>query len=402
MIQETLRKGFVLGAGLLLSISSFAQKGIAFETGTFAQVLEKSKQTGKPIFMDAYTTWCGPCKAMARSVFTNDTVAAYYNKNFVCYKSDMEKGEGLDLAKKYEVRAYPNLLYISAEGNILHRVAGFRNASDFVKLGQTALNPDARFEAIKKQYEAASNEAAKASAYMLALADAALPYEKVSENYFNSITETEFTTPSNWEIIKNLEENLNSKVFQYFIKNRDKYASLYGKESVEKRINQVYLQALERTVERTPEAYDKLFAEYSALNLAKDKETDMTLIQLELVVLKHKQNWAKYDEVASNLVSKYISKNAYALNSIAWDAYEHISDAKVMAKAEQWAASSCKISPEYANLDTYACILFKNGKSALAKKTAQEAIAKGKKAGEDTAETEALLAKINDKLKVKK
>lgn len=402
MTEKTLRKGFVLGASLLLSFSSFAQKGIVFETGTFAQVLQKAKQTGKPIFMDAYTTWCGPCKAMARSVFTNDTVAAFYNKNFVCYKSDMEKGEGLDIAKKYEVRAYPNLLYIGAEGNILHRVAGFRNAQDFVKLGQKALDPDARFETVKKQYEAAPNEAAKASAYMLALADAALPYGKVSENYFNSISETEFTTPSNWKIINSLEENLYSKVFQYFIKNREKYASLYGKESVEKRINQVYLQTLEQEAEQASESYSKTLSDYLALGIARDKDGEISLAQSEMIVLKHKQDWAKYDEVASNFVSKYISKNAYALNNIAWDAYQHIDDTKIMAKAEQWAATACKLSPEYANMDTYACILFKNGKSLQAKKVAQEAIAKGKKAGEDTSETQGLLTKINEKLKAKK
>ena len=43
------------------------------------------------MFIDAYATWCGPCKYMDKNVFSNAEVAAYYNKNFVSYKLDVDK-----------------------------------------------------------------------------------------------------------------------------------------------------------------------------------------------------------------------------------------------------------------------------------------------------------------------
>ena len=58
-----------------------------------------------------------PCKQMAKSVFTNDAVADYYNTNLVNAKIDMEKGEGLEIAKLYEVKCYPNLLFIDGNGS---------------------------------------------------------------------------------------------------------------------------------------------------------------------------------------------------------------------------------------------------------------------------------------------
>src|ERR1035437_6827779 len=93
---------------LLVCISGYAQeeKGIHFESGTLTQLLIKAKKEHKLVFIDGYTTWCGPCKRMAKNIFPNDTVALFYNSHFICAEFDMEKGEGIELAKKYEVKCY--------------------------------------------------------------------------------------------------------------------------------------------------------------------------------------------------------------------------------------------------------------------------------------------------------
>ena len=143
-----MKKISLLVLSLFSAASVFAQnRAIQFETGKFAEVLAKAKKENKPIMMDAYTTWCGPCKMMDKMVFTNDTVADFYNANFIAYKADMEKGEGLELAKRYEVRAYPNFLFLDAEGNVLHRSVGARPPKLFVEVVKDALNPEKRYAA---------------------------------------------------------------------------------------------------------------------------------------------------------------------------------------------------------------------------------------------------------------
>ena len=87
---------------LLFSWNVFSQ-GIQFETSSWKEVLQKAKQENKLIFVDLYTTWCGPCKKMAAETFPQQVVGDYFNKNFVNYKIDAEKGEGPELAGKYEV-----------------------------------------------------------------------------------------------------------------------------------------------------------------------------------------------------------------------------------------------------------------------------------------------------------
>ncbi len=66
---------FVLISILLINVALFAQ-GIKFEkTLSWPEICEKAQKENKYIFVDCYTTWCGPCKKMDQEVYLNDTWA---------------------------------------------------------------------------------------------------------------------------------------------------------------------------------------------------------------------------------------------------------------------------------------------------------------------------------------
>lgn len=112
---------------------------INFDSPVWAKALAKAKKENKMIFVDAYTTWCRPCIQMAKDVFTLDNVADFYNKEFVNLSIDMEKGDGPALIKKYEVKAYPDFLFIDGDGNLIHRGGGFQESKEFIQLGKDAV-----------------------------------------------------------------------------------------------------------------------------------------------------------------------------------------------------------------------------------------------------------------------
>ena len=76
-------------------------RSIVFREGNWEKILKQAKKEKKLIFVDCYTSWCGPCKMLAKNVFTQDKVADFYNTEFVCVKMDMEKGEGPPKSMKY-------------------------------------------------------------------------------------------------------------------------------------------------------------------------------------------------------------------------------------------------------------------------------------------------------------
>lgn len=106
---------------------------------TLSAVLDKAEKVQKPVFVDFYTTWCTPCKMMEEDIFTDKNLANYYNRNFVIYKVDCEKGNGANLAAIYGINNYPTLLFLDVKGNILLRHESAAYHSKMQQLGDEAL-----------------------------------------------------------------------------------------------------------------------------------------------------------------------------------------------------------------------------------------------------------------------
>jgi thiol:disulfide interchange protein len=111
-------------------------EGIQFFNGTFQEALEKAKAENKPIFLDIYATWCGPCKMLKKHTFSDKEVGTYYNTNFINIAIDGESKEGRELANLYQVRNYPTLLIIDKSGKQLTRQVGFVQPHILVNFGK--------------------------------------------------------------------------------------------------------------------------------------------------------------------------------------------------------------------------------------------------------------------------
>jgi len=128
------------------------KEGVQFHVNeSWEAMLAQAKKEKKNIFLDAYTVWCGPCKALDARVFPNSQLAEYFNKSFVNVKYDMEKGDGRDLAKRYDVKAYPTMMLIDAEGKLLHRIVGYTEVDNLLAAIKDAMAGNT-FQAMEQQY----------------------------------------------------------------------------------------------------------------------------------------------------------------------------------------------------------------------------------------------------------
>lgn len=114
-------------------------EGIVFETGNWNQILQKAKAMQKPIFLDVYATWCGPCKMLKSMTFPKKKAGEFYNANFINASIDGETREGRYLAALYKVNAYPTLLFLDSNGQVITGTAGFMPAGQLVNAGEVAL-----------------------------------------------------------------------------------------------------------------------------------------------------------------------------------------------------------------------------------------------------------------------
>src|SRR5690606_13989780 len=130
----------LLGVGVIMAFSSPKElsevaeqstikeeaSGIKFSSLTYSEALKLSEKTGKPIFIDCYTVWCGPCKLLAKNTFTDAAVGSFFNETFINLKIEMEKdADGPELSRLFKVRAYPTLLFVDGKGELVKQSLGY-------------------------------------------------------------------------------------------------------------------------------------------------------------------------------------------------------------------------------------------------------------------------------------
>jgi thiol:disulfide interchange protein len=119
----------------------FVESGtIQFNTASWNDILAIAKKENKPIFLDISASWCGYCKRMKANVFTDAEVAKIYNSAFINVSVDGEKGEGIELAKKYGVKGYPTFVFLNPDGSLAYQASGYHNQEKFIELGKNANN----------------------------------------------------------------------------------------------------------------------------------------------------------------------------------------------------------------------------------------------------------------------
>jgi thiol:disulfide interchange protein len=114
------------------------EQGISFYEGSLQAAFEKAKSENKLVFVDCYTTWCGPCKMLKQYTFKDVNLGDYMKENYISLAIDMETTEGEAIAKKYGIEAYPTLLFLDKYGRVVnHQVGGIGAEALLAKAEQT-------------------------------------------------------------------------------------------------------------------------------------------------------------------------------------------------------------------------------------------------------------------------
>lgn len=224
-------------------------RSIGFEqTKEWKKVVKKAKKEKKLIFVDCYTSWCGPCKMLSKEVFTRDEVADFFNQHFVNAKYDMEKdADGVILKKQFEVKAFPTLVFVDpATQQVVHRMVGAGSADWLIAGAQQAGDPQNNLSGMIQRYQAGERGAEFLSRYLAALASAYMVEEqgKVAAEYLNSLSEEQLATKENWDLIKKYVHDPLSEPLKRVMANRARFYELAGREVVDFKLKNTLRRAV--------------------------------------------------------------------------------------------------------------------------------------------------------------
>ena len=363
---------------LLFILTTFqiqAQNGIDFFHGTWEEALAEAKAQDKLIFVDAYAVWCGPCKRMAKNVFTNDEVGGFYNKNFINMKIDMEKTMGRKFGKKYPVSAFPTLMYIDAKGEMVHKVKGAQKVEGFIKLGKFALGKVDNSKDFAEAYEKGDRSPDLVYNYVKALNKAGKPSLNIANEYVRS--QKDLTTKENLKFLLEAATEADSRIFDLMVENKSAIEKLTSKEEVKNKIEQACLKTATKAVEFQSadlhkEAVSKMKKHYP-------EKADQFVVQSEMKFCLACGDDKKYLKACAKYAKKDAKDDPKKLNSLAETIAQNFpKDEKALKQAEKYAKQATEKGSEFTYFYTYANLLLQNGKKDKALEVANKSLAMAK------------------------
>ncbi|AFC25057.1 putative disulfide-isomerase [Saprospira grandis str. Lewin] len=395
-IRMKLLISWSLALFMLFSAGQSWAQGIKFSEGQWADILAKAKKEKKMIFVDAYAVWCGPCKWMAKNSFPDEAVGELFNAKFINYKFDMEKGEGPEFAKTHKVRAYPTLLFFSAEGELVHKVMGAKDAEALLEDGQAAIDPKKQLYTLQKQYQSKKGLGkGEMKNYLDALMNGGdyAGAQEVAQKQLEEAEEVNWPQEENFSLIEELFADQSSPIYDKVLAKKADFVKALGEEKVNNYLK-AGLEAGMRKIAQEQQEKPYLLYKERIKSILGEKEAAASISLLDL---QYYFRTPQRDQYLHAYLNEHC-ENAQMLNSYAWSYFEQKEEEKLLSMAYSWAKKSVALAPGFANTDTEANLAFKLKRYGEAKKAAEKSIALGKENGDDVSETEALLKKIEEKM----
>ena len=226
---------------ILLALMIFISTNVMAQTNfshiSFSEALVAASLEGKQVFVDFYTDWCGPCKRMSRETFPKESVGKYMNSHFINLKINAEKGEGVELAKKYNVTAYPTFVVLDTKGNECGRCLGFRDADVFIGELDKMRDPELRSDRLIARYKSGERNAKLIKAYADYLKESRVDSDntveawfktrdmvnKVVQNYFDSLTDVQKLDKENLFVYSTYTASIEESPAKYIVANRNNF-----------------------------------------------------------------------------------------------------------------------------------------------------------------------------------
>lgn len=358
---------------LCVAFSVNAQ-GIKFFDGSYEDALKLAKKEKKAIFVDVYTSWCGPCKKMAKEVFADKQVGDFFNRTFVSMKLDAEKQKDNTFFKSYQASSFPSYFWLSSDGELLHTAGSYMKPNDFIKLAKEALNSDflGKSKELKQRWDNGERSSELLNSYVFNVVSKTAPNQVngLIMDFLNSKTEEELKSKEVYPVVVGVVSRglIDSKYSDLALQNADVYKTY---------ANGIYWEKMYRAIVRSaaicrsssPEAFEK---HMGYLNRIKSPYVGMynDLIKLEELILK-----GDFDQAIPQiipLVKKFGKEQEYLYNQLFYTLIisKYFTDAPVNKEqielVRQIAKEAMRVQPSKENLMYIAATYQKEGNTKQA------------------------------------
>ncbi len=298
-------------------------QGIHFFEGTWEEALEKAKKENKLVFVDAYAKWCGPCKVMSRNVFPDEKVGALYNGSFINLKLDMEESDGRSFGKKYPVNAFPTLLFLDGEGNLVLKHVGGMQVEAFLNLGKKAFALGLNLSKFADQYKEGDRSYETVYHYIRALRASGESTLKVANEFL--LSNPDISIEEQALLVYESVMEADSRLFDLMVEHKEVILSKIDEEQYRDRVMDACNATIEKSVTYDVEMLKTEALDKCILALGK-KEAEEKMYKLEMNYYSHMGDSEKYTDIVGKYGKKWGKKDPDVFRHILSHATGHFSE----------------------------------------------------------------------------
>jgi len=332
---------------LLFSNGIDAQNSINFSEESLPKLLERSKKENKPIFLMIYAEWCPHCNKMKKEVFNTPEVANFMENNFICAWQDIEKENGDFIKKKFDVKSYPTFVFLDKNETVLYNLSGEYKPDVLIQEAKNALNPKLQLPYLEQQFLSDPSNVDKCLAYILTLGKGK-ERKQISvpaHHYLATQSDKDLVSSQNWKVIANAVTDIESREFQYVLKNQQAFAKVASPLRVERKINSVVTELLKPFTENLDTInYYKQRKIAKSINL---RNTDSLIFNFDVTLAERAQNWSLYKKTTAESVEKFFWNDARMLKEIGQTYLKNITTIPDLNNAIKWSERAVELEESY-------------------------------------------------------
>ncbi|MDE5423912.1 thioredoxin domain-containing protein [Ancylomarina sp. DW003] len=359
MNKSYVYKGIMLLLFAISSCLSVSAQGVNFGSD-LDKALVLAKKENKLVFVDFYTSWCGPCKMLSKKVFPQEKVGSYFNSHFInCKIQCDDSGYGKELGEKYEIQAYPTLMLIDCNGEIVHSMAGAPDADGLIEFVKQGMNPEKNLKAVIKRYEDGNRDKEFVDYYFNFLLESRRNARAKTDftSYFKTLCKADKISSLVFNLSDKLSMEVDTEVFGYIEGKRKKYAKVMGEKEVHDYIKRSYKKQLLNNYNSNKQKYesDKEVFMKKAYSFGDEVCDYVDIYGLIYSDVKNKKDL--FANRADSFIKKYGNKNVrgfvHTYGNFIWG-----KDAGIIAI--KWIEDALLQDRSIENLKTYSYILVRN------------------------------------------
>lgn len=345
---------------------------INFVDKSFRYVLNKAEQENKLVFVDCYTSWCAPCKWMEKNIFVEKEVYSFYNSNFINFEIDMEKGEGPELAKQYNVTSFPTYLFLDSNGKLIHFAKSKMEAKSFIEEGKKAMDPERALGVLADKFN--SNNITKKEMLEYVVSLKSIRDERTTKVYKSLISNVDtlwMKSSEGWRLITNFVSQ-DTTLFNFLEAHKKHFIANEGKQAV----NKLYARVIQRKMNKSiinkdEETFNR---QLDSLKRISDNHRNIAIIECRFYL--ESDNASKFIEKSNYYVDKFFKNDPGTISFLARTALNNDNENReILQQSAVLIDQAYDLDPDnYGIVSTYSQIHNEIGDKEGAVKAAKKAV----------------------------